>query len=107
MRFKYKRGEEDAKLNGDFHFFASSIAEWRVGDDVEHPEFGHGWVQGAGHGVVSVRFETRSSGPGPMRTFAIATPELVSASPADSLDWQDYLEEINRSAPPGDDLGDG
>ena len=80
---------------------------WRIGDDVEHPEFGHGWVQGAGHGVVSVRFETRSSGPGPMRTFDIATPELVSASPADSLDWQDYLEEINRSAPPGDDLGDG
>ncbi len=36
-------------------------AAWRVGDDVVHPWFGHGWVQGAGHGVVSVRFETRAS----------------------------------------------
>ena len=37
---------------------------WRVGDDVTHREFGHGWVQGAGHGVVTVRFETRGIGPG-------------------------------------------
>ena len=27
-------------------------------------EHGHGWVQGAGHGRVTVRFETRSTGPG-------------------------------------------
>ena len=46
---------------------------WRVGDDVRHPEFGHGWVQGAGHGVVSVRFETRGSGPGVMRTLSVET----------------------------------
>ena len=62
-------------------------AGWRVGDDVTHPGYGHGWVQGAGHGVVSVRFETRGSGPGPMRTFAIETAELTSADPVDSLDW--------------------
>src|ERR1700730_12812317 len=43
--------------------------EWRVGDDVAHRELGHGWVQGAGHGVVTVRFETRGSGPGQARTF--------------------------------------
>ena len=43
---------------------------WRVGDDVAHRELGHGWVQGAGHGVVTVRFETRGSGPGQARTFA-------------------------------------
>ena len=71
---------------------------WRVGDDVSHPEFGHGWVQGAGHGVVSVRFETRSSGPGRMRTFPVGIAELSSANPVDSLDW---------SAPPLDDVGDG
>lgn len=64
-----------------------AAAGWRVGDDVAHPEFGHGWVQGAGHGVVSVRFETRSSGPGSMRTFAIDTPDLTAANPIDSLDW--------------------
>jgi len=60
---------------------------WRVGDDVTHPGYGHGWVQGAGHGVVSVRFETRTSGPGVMRTFALETPDLTVADPVSSLDW--------------------
>ncbi|EUA08850.1 hypothetical protein I553_9907 [Mycobacterium xenopi 4042] len=41
----------------------AQTAAWRIGDDVKHRELGHGWVQGAGHGVVTVRFETRSSGP--------------------------------------------
>lgn len=81
-------------------------AGWRVGDDLSHPVFGHGWVQGAGHGVVSVRFETRGSGPGVMRTFEIDTAELTSANPVDSLDWPDYAdhqEDAERSAPAGDD----
>jgi DNA polymerase-4 len=81
-------------------------AGWRVGDDLRHPEFGHGWVQGAGHGVVSVRFETRGSGPGVMRTFEIDTAELTSANPVDSLDWPNYLDhrdDAERSAPAGDD----
>ena len=60
---------------------------WRVGDDVVHPGYGHGWVQGAGHGVVSVRFETRASGPGVMRTFDLDTAELAHTDPVDSLDW--------------------
>lgn len=60
---------------------------WRVGDDVRHPEHGHGWVQGAGHGVVSVRFETRSTGPGAMRTLPIDECGLTPADPLDSLDW--------------------
>ncbi|WP_293055613.1 DNA polymerase IV [Mycobacterium sp.] len=68
---------------------------WRVGDDVTHRDLGHGWVQGAGHGVVTVRFETRGSGPGPVRTFASAGPsesvDLTLANPVDSLDWSDYL----------------
>ena len=80
---------------------AITATGWRVGDDVSHPDFGHGWVQGAGHGVVSVRFETRSSGPGLMRTFAIDTPDLSSADPVDSLDWPE------PSTPAGDDLVDG
>ena len=80
-------------------------AGWRVGDDVAHPQFGHGWVQGAGHGVVSVRFETRSSGPGLMRTFAIDTPDLSAADPLDSLEWPDFL--ARRSSPAGDDVVDG
>jgi len=60
---------------------------WRVGDDVVHPGYGHGWVQGAGHGVVSVRFETRASGPGVMRTFDLDTAELAHTDPVDSIDW--------------------
>jgi DNA polymerase-4 len=58
---------------------------WRPGDDVRHPEHGHGWVQGAGHGRVTVRFETRSTGPGRARTFAATDPELVRADPLASL----------------------
>ncbi|MCV7318581.1 DNA polymerase IV [Mycolicibacterium confluentis] len=65
---------------------------WRIGDDVRHPEFGHGWVQGAGHGVMTVRFETRSSGPGLVRNFAVDDPEVVRADPVDSLDWPDFLD---------------
>ncbi|TWS25838.1 DNA polymerase IV [Tsukamurella sputi] len=60
---------------------------WRPGMDVRHPEFGHGWVQGAGHGVLSVRFETRTSGPGRMRSFKADDPDLREADPLDSLDW--------------------
>jgi DNA polymerase IV len=67
---------------------------WRVGDDVDHHEFGHGWVQGAGHGVVTVRFETRASGPGPARTFSDDTPELQRANAVDSLDWPEYVDEL-------------
>ncbi|MBU3750867.1 MAG: DNA polymerase IV [Mycobacterium sp.] len=81
-------------------------AGWRVGDDVHHPEFGHGWVQGAGHGVVSVRFETRSSGPGVMRTFDIEAADLTAADPVDSLDWPDEPRGPAGSSPAGDDFPD-
>ncbi|MEM6107837.1 DNA polymerase IV [Mycobacterium sp. 050272] len=89
---------------------APEASPWRVGLDVEHRELGHGWVQGAGHGVVTVRFETRSSGPGQARTFPADTADLVSANPVDSLDWRDYLGELRAedtaqaSAPAGDDV---
>ncbi len=86
---------------------APAAGGWRIGDDVTHPDFGHGWVQGAGHGVVSVRFETRSSGPGLMRTFAVAACDLSAANPVDSLDWPEYVAAVARSAPAGDDLADG
>jgi DNA polymerase-4 len=89
---------------------APEASVWRVGDDLAHRDFGHGWVQGAGHGVVTVRFETRSTGAGQARTFPADTAELVSANPVDSLDWADYvgaLQATTVSAPPGDDVGDG
>lgn len=64
---------------------AGSSMLWRPGSDVRHPEFGFGWVQGAGHGRVTVRFETRSTGPGIARTFAADNTELCSADPLASL----------------------
>jgi DNA polymerase-4 len=88
---------------------AQDTSVWRVGDDVSHRELGHGWVQGAGHGVVTVRFETRSSGPGLAQTFAADTGDLASANPVDSLDWPDYVGALQAnalSAPPVDDVGD-
>ncbi len=60
-----------------------------TGRDVHHPEHGHGWVQGAGHGVVTVRFETRTSGPGRVVTFDLDDPALEPADPLVSLDWPD------------------
>lgn len=87
-------------------------APWRVGDDLAHRDLGHGWVQGAGHGVVTVRFETRSSGPGQARTFPADTAELARANPTDSLDWPDYVDALrvrdasDASAPAADNLGD-
>ncbi|KLO32800.1 DNA polymerase IV [Mycobacterium haemophilum] len=85
---------------------------WRIGDDVKHRDLGHGWVQGAGHGVVTVRFETRGSGPGQARTFAVDTCDVARANPLDSLDWPDYVakwraeESAGVSAPAFDDVGD-
>lgn len=91
---------------------AHDATMWRVGDDVAHPELGHGWVQGAGHGVVTVRFETRGSGPGSARTFPVDTGDISNASPLDSLDWPDYIGQLSvegsagASAPTVDDVGD-
>jgi DNA polymerase-4 len=58
---------------------------WRQGDDVVHEEFGTGWVQGAGHGRVTVRFEHRTSGPGVARTFEQEDPALRRGDPGDCL----------------------
>ena len=80
---------------------------WRVGDDVHHGRYGHGWVQGAGHGVLTVRFETRASGPGPVWTFPDDTAEVRRANPVDSLDWPEFVNGLlDPSAPAGDDVAD-
>ncbi len=64
---------------------APSTPHWRPGLDVHHSDFGHGWVQGTGAGVVSIRFETKSTGPGKTRTFPVDDPDLTPADPLDSL----------------------
>ncbi len=82
---------------------------WLTGTDVVHPDLGHGWVQGSGHGVVTVRFETRSSGVGPVRTFDAATPDLRVGDPLDSLDWPDELtgRHVSSERPTGGHPTDG
>ncbi len=77
--------DENPHHSRDSGVSAGSSALWRPGSDVRHPEFGFGWVQGAGHGRVTVRFETRSTGPGIARTFAADNTELCSADPLASL----------------------
>ncbi|MDR2974228.1 MAG: DNA polymerase IV [Propionibacteriaceae bacterium] len=49
---------------------------YRPGDDVTHDEYGPGWVWGVGLDLVTVRFETAQTGPGPIRTFAKTDPLL-------------------------------
>nr|WP_294695761.1 DNA polymerase IV [uncultured Friedmanniella sp.] len=49
---------------------------WTPGADVEHDEHGPGWVWGSGLGRVTVRFETRETGAGPVRTFGADDPRL-------------------------------
>jgi DNA polymerase-4 len=44
--------------------------------------------------VVTVRFETRGTGPGPARTFPTDSDDITPANPLDSLDWPDYLAAL-------------
>ncbi|MCP9272675.1 DNA polymerase IV [Mycolicibacterium arenosum] len=97
----------DDRQAGPAPVIAPAPTGWRVGDDVVHDRFGHGWVQGAGHGVMSVRFETRASGPGVMRTFPVDDAEIRRADPLDSLDWPEFVAARAASAPVGEDAGDG
>ncbi len=84
---------DDHRVDGDEHpeehrpdgGADGPVPPWRAGDDVTHPDHGHGWVQGAGHGRVTVRFETRSTGPGRARTLDADDPALRPADPVGSL----------------------
>lgn len=51
-------------------------ARWVPGADVLHDEMGPGWIWGTGLGRVTVRFETATTGPGPVRTYALDDPAL-------------------------------
>ncbi|NGP07572.1 DNA polymerase IV [Rhodococcus sp. 14C212] len=76
---------ESSPHTGPEHVTTVAGQRWRPGTDVHHPEFGHGWVQGAGHGVVTIRFETRSTGPGPARTLSENDPALSEGDPLAGL----------------------
>lgn len=51
------------------------------GADIEHVEHGRGWVWGSGLGRVTVRFESRYSGPGRIATFTLDDPALQLTDP--------------------------
>ncbi len=59
---------------------------WAPGLDVVHDELGRGWVWGSGRDVVTVRFETASSPPGPVRSFAVDDPALHAYLPPGDVD---------------------
>lgn len=54
---------------------------WPPGADVVHDEMGPGWVWGSGSGVVTVRFETAQTPPGPVRSFKADDPALHRVEP--------------------------
>ncbi|MDR2620694.1 MAG: DNA polymerase IV [Propionibacteriaceae bacterium] len=61
-------------------------ASWHPGDDIIHDTLGRGWVWGSGDTVVTVRFENRDTGIGPVRSFEIDDPALHHADPL-PLEW--------------------
>ena len=70
-------GDEAAEAVAESGVKASrSGRTWSPGMDVEHDEMGRGWVWGAGRGVVTVRFETAATGPGPVRSLKADDPAL-------------------------------
>jgi DNA polymerase-4 len=61
-----------------------------------HDDHGRGWVWGAGLGRVTVRFEARTTGPGPIRTFAADDPALHPVG----------IEPLAKALPDGDERDD-
>lgn len=69
-------GDEDDTLDEAPVERRESAPRWLPGLDVEHDSHGAGWIWGSGRGRVTVRFESRDSPAGPVRTFAIDDPAL-------------------------------
>lgn len=57
---------------------------WAPGADVIHTEHGRGWVWGAGKGIVTIRFETRETPAGPVRSFPADDPALSPWPPPEA-----------------------
>lgn len=90
----YESGVSDHEADAEVHVEPApprAAGQWRPTQDVYHPDHGHGWVQGAGHGRVTVRFETRATGPGKTVTLDAEDPLLGPGDPVESLAWQDWL----------------
>ena len=60
-----------------------SARRWLAGQDVRHAQRGPGWVQGAGVGRVTIRFEGPGTEPGRIGTFSVDDPDLEPIDAAD------------------------
>jgi DNA polymerase-4 len=58
---------------------AAQLTTWLPGQDVLHDTYGPGWVWGSRRGLVTIRFETPQTGPGPVRTVPADDPGLHHA----------------------------
>lgn len=67
---------------------------WLAGQDVRHAQRGQGWVQGAGVGRVTIRFEGPGTEPGRIGTFRADDPDL------EPLDAADVAHEALRQLQP-------
>lgn len=96
---------EHAARDGDDHSGSPSddgaVPRWLPGQDVRHTEHGRGWVWGSGAGVVTVRFESRQSPPGPVRTFAVSDAQLHPEVPEDLS--SPVPAEVSPPRRPGED----
>ncbi len=73
--------EPDPDAASEEHAYGPPKPGWAPGLDVEHDVHGPGWVWGSGRDRVTVRFETRDTPPGPVRTFAADDPALRLRTP--------------------------
>jgi DNA polymerase-4 len=80
-----KDAEEEAPVDESL-MPARQRLTWAPGMDVEHTEMGRGWVWGSGRGVVTVRFETADTPPGPVRSYAVDDPALSAWRPPEPPD---------------------
>ena len=62
---------------------AAEARRWLAGQDVRHAERGPGWVQGAGLGRVTVRFEGPDTPAGRIGTYAVDDPALEAVDAAE------------------------
>jgi DNA polymerase IV len=74
--------EDDQGVEAAPEVLTSRQRAWAPGSDIVHATLGPGWVWGSGRGVVTVRFETRESPAGPVRSFPVDDPELGPARPS-------------------------
>ncbi|MEU8227754.1 DNA polymerase IV [Kribbella sp. NPDC048915] len=75
-------------------------AGFHAGQDVQHPDYGRGWVWGSGLGRVTVRFETADTPPGPVRTFTVDDPALTKISHTPSTDSSPVANQLGPADGP-------